>query len=142
MKSWIIAALMVGCLAGCESTEGLQAISPVRNEVKFTGNYVPASEVDQPPTVVEQTAPDFPAVMRKARIDGKVILALIVSATGKPEQVQVEQATHPLFADAALAAVRHWRFKPAMKDGHPVASSFSLPLEFRRDTSADLVPPS
>lgn len=142
MKSWIIVALMAGCLAGCESTEGLQAISPVRNEVKFTGNYVPASEVDQPPTVIEQTAPDFPAVMRKARIDGKVILALIVSANGKPEQVQVEQATHPLFADAALAAVRHWRFKPATKDGHPVASSFSLPLEFRRDTSADLVPPS
>ena len=138
MKPWILVALIVGCFAGCESTEGLQAISPVRNEVHFTGTYVPFAEVDQAPVVIEQTPPNFPAVMRKARIDGKVILVLIVAVDGKPEQVQVEQATHPLFASAALAAVPHWRFKPAMKDGHPVASSFSLPLEFRRDTSADL----
>lgn len=142
MKSWILLALIAGCFAGCESTEGLQAISPVRNEVQFTGTYVPAAEVDEPPVPIDQTAPDFPAVMRKARIDGKVILALIVKADGKPDQVQVEQATHPLFAAAALEAVRHWRFKPGMKGGHPVASSFSLPLEFRRDTSTDLVPPS
>lgn len=76
--------------------------------------------------------------MKKAGLEGKAIVALIVSASGKPEQIQIEQATHPLFADAAIAAVRHWRFKPAMKGGQPVASPLSLPLEFRRDTPTDL----
>lgn len=140
MKTWIFLILAAGCFVGCQSTEGLQAISPVRNEVSFTGSYVPADQVDTPPSVIEQTAPDFPAVMVKARIDGKVILGLIVSASGKPEQVQVEQATHPLFAEAAVAAVKHWRFKPATKNGQPVASNFSVPVEFRRDTSLDFVP--
>ena len=140
MKLWILLAVAAVCFVGCQSTEGLQAISPVRNEVQFTGDYLPADQVDSPPTVSEQTPPEFPSVMAKARIDGKAIIALIVTATGKPEQVQVEQATHPLFAASALAAVKRWRFKPAMKDGHPVASTLSLPLEFRRDTSADFVP--
>lgn len=140
MKPWIFLALIAGSFAGCESTDGLQAISPVQNEVRFTGTYVPAGEVDQPPVVTDQTSPDFPAAMRRARIDGKVIMALIVGENGRAEQIQVEQATHPLFAEAALAAVRHWRFKPAIKNGRPVASSFSLPIEFRRDTSTDPVP--
>lgn len=132
--------MALGVFAGCESTEGLQAISPVRNEVKFTGTYLPADEVDTPPTVIERSAPDFPSVMAKAHIDGKAIIALLVSTSGQPEQVQVEQATHPLFANAALNAVKRWRFKPALKNGQPVASTFTLPIEFRRDTSADLVP--
>lgn len=141
MKPWIFLALIAGFSAGCASTEGLQAISPVENKVQFTGTYVPASEVDRAPVVTEQTSPDFPPAMRKGRVDGRVIVALIVAANGKPEQIQVEQATHPLFAEAALAAVRRWRFKPAIKNGQPVASSFSLPIEFRRDTSTDLGQP-
>lgn len=133
MKPLIVLAFCAVCLTGCVSTEGLQAIDPVHNDVHFTGTYSELADVDSPPVVVDQVAPDYPAVMKKANVEGKAMIALIVSETGKPEQLQVEVATHPLFADAAVAAVRHWRFKPAMKGGKPVACSFTIPLDFRRD---------
>jgi protein TonB len=133
MKLWIIAAVLALCCAGCESTEGLVADRPVSNEVKFAGEYLPLEEVDQQPVIESQVAPTFPSVMRKARIDGKVLIVLLVDTSGNPQQVQVEQATHPLFADAALTAVRKWKFKPATKGGQAVTTSLTLPIEFRRE---------
>jgi protein TonB len=78
--------------------------------------------------------------MQKARIDGKVIIEMIVDAKGVPQQVQVAQATHPLYVEPALNAVRQWRYRPALKNGQPVASQLTVPLEFRRDTSLDIIP--
>jgi TonB family protein len=140
MKPWILLAVIAGCFAGCQTTDntGLIATAPVRNEVQFTGPYLPASDVDQPPTIFEQTPPEFPEPMLRARIDGKAIVALIVDSSGKPQQVQCEEATHPLFADAAVKAVKKWRFKPATKGGQAVASNLSIPIEFRRETVTDI----
>lgn len=140
MKLWIPVVLLACCVAGCQSTEGLQAISPVSNVVHFTGEYYQPGEVDQPPVSVLQVPPNFPRIMQKARIDGKVIIEMIVDAKGVPQQVQVAQATHPLYVEPALNAVRQWRYRPALKNGQPVASQLTVPLEFRRDTSLDIIP--
>ncbi|PTY05123.1 hypothetical protein DB347_16745 [Opitutaceae bacterium EW11] len=133
MKPWILVALLAAALTGCESTEGLVADSPVTNQIQLTGTYYPLSEVDQAPVAVKQTPPSFPSKMRKAGIDGKAIVVLIVNEKGLPEQVQVEQATHELFAKAAIDAIRQWQFKPATKGGQPVAVRLEIPMEFRRD---------
>ncbi len=133
MKTWIVLAFAACCLVGCQSTDPLQAVNPVSNEAHFTGAYFTPEQVDQAPVVTEQSPPDYPSAMRRAGLDGKVLVTLIVSAAGRPEQVQLVEATHPLFAEAAVAAVWHWRFKPALKNGLPVPSQFTLPIEFRRD---------
>lgn len=125
--------MFAACLAGCESTEGLVAESPVSNQVQLTGTYYPVGEVDQPPVLEKQVSPQFPSKMRKAGIDGKAFVVFIVNTQGQTEQVQVEQATHPLFAEAAINAVRRWQYKPAMKGGQPVAVMLNVPMEFRRD---------
>lgn len=140
MKPWILLAVIAGCFAGCQTTDntGLIATAPVRNEVQFTGPYVPLSEVDQPATIYEQTPPEFPDVMMRVRIDGKAIIDLLVDTSGKPQQVQCEEATHPLFAESAIKAVKRWRFKPAMKGGQPVTSNLTIPIEFRRETVTDI----
>ena len=136
MKTWIAMAFAASLLVGCASTDPLQPINPVSNEVHFTGAYLTPDQVDSPPVVTDQVPPDYPATMHRANLDGKALVALIVLPDGKPDQVQLVEATHPLFAEAAVEAVRHWRFKPAMKNGVPVASSMQLPIEFRHDLDA------
>jgi len=131
MKTWIAVPVLACCLlTGCESTVGLYADAPVRNEVQLAGEFLRVEEVDQAPVVTKQAAPDFPAVMRKAGLDGKAFVVLVVSAAGRPEQVQVEQATHALFAEAAVAAVKKWQFKPGMKGGRPVPVLVVIELTF------------
>jgi TonB family protein len=133
MKTWIAMAFAACLLVGCVSTDPLQPINPVSNEVHFTGAYLTPDQVDSPPVATDQVPPDYPAPMRRNNLDGKALVALIVLPNGKPDQVQLVEATHPLFADAAVEAVRHWHFKPAMKNGQPVAASMQLPIEFRHD---------
>jgi len=136
MKTWIAMAFAACLLFGCASNDPLQPINPVSNEVHFTGAYLTPDQVDSPPVVIDQVPPDYPAAMRRNNLDGKVLVALIVLPNGKPDQVQLIEATHPLFADAAVEAVRHWRFKPALKNGVAVAAQMQLPLEFRHDLDA------
>jgi TonB family protein len=133
MKSWILLALAACCLLGCQSDQPLQVINPVSNDVHFTGAYFTLEQVDQPATVLEQTPPDYPSVARRARLDGKILVALIVNVKGRPEQVQLVEGTNPIFTEAALSAVRDWRFKPALKNGQPVPFQMTLPIEFRHD---------
>ncbi len=136
MKTWIALAFTACLLCGCASTDPLQPINPVSNEVHFSGAYLTPEQVDTAPMVTDQVAPDYPAQMRRANLDGKALVALIVLPNGKPDQVQLIEATHPLFAEAAVEAVRHWHFKPAMKNGTAVAASMQLPIEFRHDIDA------
>ena len=123
-------------LLGCASSDPLQPINPVSNEVHFVGVYLTPDQVDTPPVATDQVPPDYPTAMRRANLDGKALVTLIVLPNGHPDQVQLVEATHPLFAQAAVDAVQHWRFKPATKNGVAVAAEMQLPIEFRHDLDA------
>ena len=137
MKLWIPVVVLALGLAGCESTEGLQAINPVSNEVHFTGDYFKLSDVDQAPTLIDQVPPEYPSVLQKARVEGKVQLEIIVDAKGVPQQVQASEATHTLFVQPAIDAVRRWRYRPGLKGGKPVATQIPVTMAFQRDRSLD-----
>ena len=72
---------------------------------------------------VERVYPDYPEEPYGHRAEGLVRLAYRVGPDGRTRDIEVESALgHPSFVDAALAAVRTWRFEPAMRDGQPIAS--------------------
>jgi protein TonB len=74
--------------------------------------------------------PLYPDFARRARIQGTVVLMMIVNERGVPMQVRALDG-HPALQEAALQAARQWRFEPARLDGLPVAASFRLTLNFR-----------
>ncbi|MEM6885851.1 MAG: TonB family protein [Verrucomicrobiota bacterium] len=68
----------------------------------------------------------FPSYPREHLLDGErgdVSLLLKVTQSGAVEQVVLEQASSPEFATTAMAAVKHWKFKP-----HPLATVESYPV--------------
>ncbi len=137
MKALVLLGLLVLAVAGCENVSGLYAESPVTNEVHFTGTYLKSDEVDQAPVVLDQTAPVYPPRMLKAEMNGAALVGLIVDEHGNPQQVQVQQATHPLFGDAAVEAVKRWHFKPGQKGGQAVATAMTLPIQFVHNPVTD-----
>lgn len=75
-------------------------------------------------------APDFPSSMGKAKTKGQAAIALRIGTTGRVLDPVIKSATDPVFGEAALAAVRMWRFLPKVKDGHPVETPAVIPFVF------------
>ncbi|HEY2016043.1 MAG TPA: energy transducer TonB, partial [Bryobacteraceae bacterium] len=82
--------------------------------------------------LISQTAPVYPPLAKQARIQGTVLLSIVVGKDGSVNQVTVMQG-HPLLVPAALEAVRQWRYQTTLLNGDPVEVatmaevSFALP---------------
>ena len=63
--------------------------------------------------------PEFPAEMRAAGKGDVVILKVVITERGTVEQIKVMKGSEP-FVSAALAAVRSWKFSPAIHEGRPI----------------------
>jgi len=75
--------------------------------------------------------PQFPDTARRKGQTGWVEVAFTVSAKGAVEDAQVRASSpEDVFDDAALRAVRQWRYEPPMKDGQPTAQRSAVRLKF------------
>jgi len=79
-----------------------------------------------------QVDPVYPEGARRSKIEGKVILQAVILADGSVDELTVLQSTAPGqgFEEAALAAVKQWRYRPATKDGQPVPVQFTVVIDF------------
>lgn len=63
--------------------------------------------------------PEYPALAKMARIQGTVRLEAVISEDGLIEQLRLISG-HPLLAQAAMDAVKLWRYEPTLLNGKPV----------------------
>jgi protein TonB len=76
-------------------------------------------------------APAYPALSRRMGEEGRVLVRVHVSEDGTPTQVQLKtSSSHPRLDEAAVDAVRHWRFVPARRGDAPVAAWVLVPISF------------
>ncbi len=79
-----------------------------------------------------QVRPPYPSAPRRLGIQGTTMLRVHVLADGRIGDVLVEHsAGHPDLDQAAMEAVRRWRFEPARRGADAVAMWVLLPVEFR-----------
>ncbi|MFO1248083.1 MAG: energy transducer TonB [Alphaproteobacteria bacterium] len=99
-----------------------------------TGGSGTAAGVDRAPVSITatHTTPPYPAAARRAGMEGNVTLRLTVLADGHVGAAQVAVSSgHALLDEAAQAwIVGHWIYKPALKDGAPVASQTTALVTF------------
>jgi TonB family protein len=75
-------------------------------------------------------APEYPAALRPAGLKGHAVVSVHVTARGEPRAATVASATDPAFGEAALGAIRLWRFLPRIRNGVPVEAEVSIPFTF------------
>lgn len=85
---------------------------------------------DAPPKPVHITRPQYPAEAYARKIDGTVVVELLIDSEGRVARSRVIQSV-PGLDEAALACVRTWRFNPAVKNGEPVPTIAHAPVAFR-----------
>ncbi len=88
--------------------------------------------IDVPPVLIHQVTPVYPKEARKKGLTGAVWLAVPIDENGVPQTVRVEHSIAPALDEAALQAVRGYRFKPAMKDGRPVPVEIRVCISFQK----------
>jgi TonB family protein len=74
--------------------------------------------------------PEYPPELRKAQTKGQAVISIRIGANGRVYDPAVKSATDPAFGEAALEAVRLWRFMPRVKGGRPVEAKVDVPINF------------
>ncbi|MGA3025006.1 MAG: energy transducer TonB [Bryobacteraceae bacterium] len=83
------------------------------------------------PVPIYRPDPDYSEEARKAKYQGTVILAIVVDEKGNPRDVRVLKPLGLGLDQKAIEAVEKWRFRPGMKDGHPVKVMAQIEVNFR-----------
>ena len=84
-----------------------------------------------PPVPIHIPEAHFTEEALKAKVQGHAHLSIIVDVQGMPQNIHVIRPLGFGMDLKAIEAVQKYRFKPAMKDGKPVAVKINLDINFR-----------
>lgn len=87
-------------------------------------------QIREPRKLVD-TRPSYPEVARRARIEGVVILELTVDRQGSVRDVQILRGLPMGLTEAAVDAVRQWRYEPTLLNGRPIEVLIVVTVNFR-----------
>ena len=82
------------------------------------------------PKAVYQPAPEYADGPRRKKIQGAVLVSMIVNADGKVRDPQVLSSLDKDLDKKAVECVSKWKFNPATKDGQPVAMRLVVQVNF------------
>lgn len=81
---------------------------------------------------ISNPAPRYPYLSRRRGQEGRVVLLVHVTAGGDAAAVRLRQSSgYRLLDEAAVEAIKKWRFIPATRAGTPVAGSVDVPVSFK-----------
>lgn len=87
------------------------------------------ADLDQTPRVVYQPEPTVNKQIRN-KAPGTVYIIFIVDEGGRVENPIVQKSSDPVFDQAALGAVKQWKFEPGKRSGQPVRFRMRVPITF------------
>jgi periplasmic protein TonB len=82
--------------------------------------------------IIEQSLPQYPRIAVVTRTQGTVMLAAVISRTGEIENLRVVSGP-AMLQQAALDAVRTWRYRPYLLNGEPVDVETTINVVFKLD---------
>jgi protein TonB len=77
-----------------------------------------------------RTAPEYPAALRQANIEGEVLVDFVVTSEGKVVSAFAARSTRREFEGAAISAVKKWKFQAGVKAGRVVNTHMQVPIAF------------
>ncbi|MBE2212463.1 MAG: TonB family protein [Opitutaceae bacterium] len=106
MKTCILALALLGGASVAWAAAGTDGDPSALPEMKIIGK-------PDNPALIEQVLPEYPYDLRRASEQGRVSVVMDVDRAGHVTAVKVLDSDNPLLADAAVAAVRRWKFVEA-----------------------------
>ena len=79
--------------------------------------------------LIKQVNPVYPPLARSARVTGVVLLQATISTEGTIKDLRVISG-HTLLQEAAIEAVKQWRYKPQLLNGQPIEVITTITVNF------------
>jgi protein TonB len=95
---------------------------PVERAVRVGGTI-------RPPTKIRDVRPNYPQVAQSARVQGMVIIEATIDREGRVADARMLRSI-PLLDQAALDAVRQWRYEPTLLNGVAVPVIMTVTVNF------------
>ncbi len=92
--------------------------------------YRPGGGVTNP-VALYKPEPKYTEEARQAKIQGSVLLSLVVDENGIARNIKVARPLDPGLDQSAMDTLRQWKFRPGQKDGNPVAVAAQIEVTFR-----------
>jgi TonB family protein len=96
---------------------------------KYEGDAVRAVDDIKPPKLVKQVNPVYPQAARQARVEGMVILEAKTDEQGNVIGARTLRSI-PILDQAAIDAVKQWKYEPLVLDGKPRKVLFTVTVRF------------
>jgi len=107
---------------GPDNVASAEGSIPPGHRLRIGGNLLAAK-------IIDRVQPVYPALARQTRIQGVVRLHVILHKDGTVQQLEVISG-HPLLVQAAIDAVRQWRYQPTLLNGEPVEVDTTVDVVF------------
>ena len=79
--------------------------------------------------LLRKVTPQYPPLAKQARIQGTVVLSALIGKDGSIQNLRVVSG-HPMLTNAALEAVKEWKYKPYILNGEPVEVETTINVNF------------
>jgi periplasmic protein TonB len=117
-----------------DHTGGISVIEAIGNGMRPS---LPPPPSTRPPRIshmmegnlIRRVQPEYPALAKQARIQGTVLLRAVINREGAIQDLQVISG-HPLLVQAAINAVRQWRYRPFYLNDQPVEVETQVTVNF------------
>ncbi|MBV8052490.1 MAG: energy transducer TonB [Acidobacteriaceae bacterium] len=109
------------------STHGVPLLSKALDPIPNKRIRIPAQVAEA--NLIHDVTPQYPAEAGRERIEGTVLLMAAIAKDGTVRDVRVESGL-PLLAQAAIDAVKQWRYKPYLLNGEPVEVDCHITINF------------
>lgn len=109
---------------------GVPVAAQVRVPVILLGPEEAPREASVSPRPISKQPPVYPPAMFWSGLRGDVLVEFVVDQEGRVQNAVVVRSLNPGFNDAALEAIKHWRFEPGRIDGRPVNTRMQQPISF------------
>jgi TonB family protein len=116
---WLTVAAATACVLVLSVTVGAQEV------------FTPGPGVSEP-SVVSQVRAEYTEAAKAQRIQGEVVMEVVVLADGSVGDVVVTDSLDTKYGldQQAVSAIHQWTFKPGIKDGKPVAVRIVIVARF------------
>jgi periplasmic protein TonB len=114
--------VLTAVLNGTHSVPVLAKTSPTPKRMRIASRVAEAN-------LIHDVAPTYPPEAGRARIEGTVVLLAVIAKNGTVQDVRVESGL-PVLAEAAIDAVKQWRYKPYLLNGEPIEVVSQITINF------------
>lgn len=116
-----------------KTTKDSDLVKEKTSEAKQDGALAsaPVSMPNSDASELNNPKPPYPAISRKLREQGLVLLKACIGANGSLESLDLKQGSgYSRLDQVALQTVKQWRFIPAKKGNTPIPMCYELPVKF------------